>query len=187
MEFNERKLKGVYEIFLNPIRDERGFFMRTYDVDDFQKNKLHNSWIQENHSLSKKIGIIRGLHLQRPPFTETKLIRCIHGRIWDVFVDLRYGSETFGQWDAVELSSENNKMIIIPRGCAHGFLTLSDDCEILYKVDNYYSRENECGILWNDPDLNISWPLTDVLLSEKDRNNNITLSEFKEKYQGIKL
>ncbi|MFZ5940825.1 MAG: dTDP-4-dehydrorhamnose 3,5-epimerase [Bacteroidota bacterium] len=171
MEFRERRLKGTFEITPAPRRDERGFFMRTWDRDLFRQNGLEFSWVQENHSRSERKGIIRGLHFQLPPFAETKLVRCIRGAVLDVFVDLRNDSATFGQWDSLELSEENNKMILIPRGFAHGFCTLSEFSEVVYKVDNFYSREHECGIIWNDPDLGIKWPVTDPILSEKDLIN----------------
>jgi dTDP-4-dehydrorhamnose 3,5-epimerase len=186
MEFTERKIKGVIEITLKPITDNRGFFMRTFDNDLFEKAGLNSNWVQENQSLSGHAGILRGLHLQMPPFSETKLVRCIRGKIFDVFVDLRYGSDTFGQWDSIELSESNKKMVLIPRGLAHGFCSMSEKVEVLYKVDNYYSRENEVGILWSDEDLDIIWPVTEPILSEKDKKN-ITLKDFISKYRAIKL
>ena len=116
MEIRERKLKGTFEIILKPHTDTRGFFMRTFDRELFEKQNIHRKWVQENHSHSIERGIIRGLHFQLPPFSETKLVRCIRGRILDVFVDLRKHSSTFGHWDGVELSAENKKMLFIPRG-----------------------------------------------------------------------
>ncbi len=186
MEIKKYKLKGVYEIILNPYLDERGFFMRTYDEKIFKEYGINNKWVQENHSLSKNKGIIRGLHFQFPPYSETKLIRCIRGAIMDVFVDLRKNSPTFGRWDSIVLSEENNKMVLLPRGFAHGFCTLTKDSEVLYKVDNYYTPEFESGIRWNDPDLNIKWPVEQPILSEKDKNN-ITFKDFTNKYGGIEL
>ncbi|MBL7775281.1 MAG: dTDP-4-dehydrorhamnose 3,5-epimerase [Saprospiraceae bacterium] len=186
MEFTERKLKGAYEIQLAPIRDERGFFMRSYDAAIFEKAGLHRPWLQENHSRSERRGIIRGLHFQFPPFAETKLVRCVRGAVLDVFVDLRAGSATFGQWDAVELSETNWKMAYIPRGFAHGFCTLTPESEVLYKVDNVYSREHEGGLLWSDPALGIDWPVQDPILSEKDRRN-MTLATFIEQFKSIPL
>ncbi len=171
MEFIERKLKNVLEITLNPFKDDRGFFMRTYDEQLFMERGLARPWQQENHSRSEKSGIIRGLHFQMPPFAETKLVRCIVGAVLDVFVDLRKDSPTFGQWDSIELSAENKKMIFIPRGFAHGFCTLSEISEVVYKVDNVYSKEHERGLIWNDPQLDISWPVESPILSEKDQSN----------------
>jgi dTDP-4-dehydrorhamnose 3,5-epimerase len=186
MEIKEFVLKGVFLVSLNPLIDERGFFMRTYDVEFFEKAGINYKWVQENHSSSKLKGIIRGLHFQLPPFTETKLIRCIKGSVLDVFLDLRAGSETFGQWDSVELSEENKKMILLPRGFAHGYCTLTDISEVLYKVDSVYSPQYECGILWNDKTLNINWPTNDPVLSGKDFKN-MTLTEFTNKYGGIEV
>ena len=186
MEIIERPLKGVFEITLRPNLDERGFFMRVYDKILFDKSGLSFDWLQENHSRSEMKGIIRGLHMQRPPFAETKLVRCIRGAVMDVFVDLRDGSSTFGQWDYIELSEHNRKMILIPRGFAHGFCTLTVESEVLYKVDNLYSKEHELGILWNDNDLNITWPVADPILSEKDKNN-LSLQEFIKVYKAIKI
>lgn len=184
MEIFEKKLKGIYEIQLSPIGDNRGFFMRTFDLNEFNKYGLNKIWVQENHSRSIQKGIIRGLHFQLPPFTETKLVRCINGAVLDVFVDLRKDSPTFGQWDSIELSAENKKMMFIPRGFAHGFCTLTQESEVLYKVDNFYFKENERGLLWNDPDIGIDWPVECPVLSEKDQKN-MKLAEFAEMYEAI--
>jgi len=188
MEIKERKIKGVFEIALNPLGDHRGFFMRTYDNEIFKKNGLDRFWVQENHSSSSRKGVVRGLHFQLPPFSETKMVRCISGAILDVFVDLREGSDTFGEWDSIELSAENKKMIYIPRGFAHGFCTLTEHSEVVYKVDNFYNPENERGLLWNDPEIGIAWPVSDneVILSDKDKKN-LTLNEFKQDYHSIKI
>ena len=186
MEIKERKIKGVYEVILKPLGDNRGFFMRTYDNEIFRSRGLDRLWMQENHSSSSTIGIIRGLHFQLPPYSETKMVRCISGAILDVFVDLREGSETFGHWDSVELSAENKKIIYIPRGFAHGFCTLSEHSEVVYKVDNFYNPESERGLLWNDPEININWPVSEVTLSDKDKAN-MTLSTFKKEFKSIKL
>jgi dTDP-4-dehydrorhamnose 3,5-epimerase len=158
--------------------------MRTFDHSIFESKGLKRDWIQENHSRSEEKGIIRGLHFQLPPFTETKMVRCIRGAVLDVFVDLREDSATFGQWDSIELSEDNKKAIYIPRGFAHGFCTLSEISEVVYKVDNYYSKESECGLLWNDEQLNIDWPFDKPILSNKDQKN-MTINEFKNKYKAI--
>ncbi len=184
MEIKELILKGTFEITLKPHLDSRGFFMRTFDESIFRENEIERKWVQENHSRSEEKGIIRGLHFQLPPFSETKLVRCIKGAILDVFVDLRKDSSTFGKWDAIELSEENKKMVFIPRGFAHGFCTLTDESEILYKVDNFYSPEAEAGLLWNDENLNIDWPEKNPILSEKDQQS-MTLKEFISKYKCI--
>ncbi|MBZ0183580.1 MAG: dTDP-4-dehydrorhamnose 3,5-epimerase [Melioribacteraceae bacterium] len=186
METKEREIKGVFEISLKPIEDERGFFMRVFDEKIFEEFGTNRKWVQENHSKSTQKGIIRGLHFQVPPFAETKLVRCIKGAVLDVFVDLRKDSDSFGRWGSIELTENNKKMILIPRGFAHGFCTLTDDSEVLYKVDNYYSKEHEVGLLWKDGKLNINWPISEPILSEKDKSN-ITFEQFVNKYQGIEV
>lgn len=171
MEFRELELIGVFEITPEPHYDKRGFFMRVYDDELFKEHGIHREWVNENHSHSGKKGIIRGLHFQVEPFTETKLIRCIRGSIFDVAVDVRKNSSTFGRWIGLELTEENKKMLYIPRGFAHGFCTLSDISEVVYKVDNYYSQVHERGLIWNDSALGIEWPVTDPILSSKDQKN----------------
>ena len=158
MKIKERKLKGAFEIILKPNEDKRGLFMRIYDDKIFREFELHRDWVQENYSRTVQKGIIRGLHFQFPPYAETKLIRVICGSIFDVFVDLRKNSLTFGQWDSIFLSEDKFNYVYIPRGFAHGFCTLTHKCEVIYKVDNYYAPEHECGIIWNDDELNIDWP-----------------------------
>ena len=160
--------------------------MRVFDDKLFEAVGLNYKWVQENHSKTKKMGIIRGLHLQLPPFAETKLIRAIRGDVLDVFVDLRKGSPTFGQWDSVLLSEKMYNYVLVPRGFGHSICTLTENCEIIYKVDNYYSPDHEIGVLWNDKDININWPVSNPVLSEKDKNN-MTLSEFIESIGGIEL
>jgi dTDP-4-dehydrorhamnose 3,5-epimerase len=184
MDIKERKLKGVFEIQLSPRFDARGFFVRTFDNNIFDDAGLGINWVQENHSRSMNQGIIRGLHLQLPPFAETKLVRCSKGTILDVFVDLRANSETFAHWDSVVLSEENFKMVLVPKGFAHGFCTLTDQCDVLYKVDNYYKPDAEVGILWNDESLKISWPVLNPIISNKD-SKNISLELFINQYLNI--
>lgn len=184
MEIGELKLKGIYEITLKPLTDGRGFFMRTYDDKIFEKAGLKYKWVQENHSYTLKQGTIHGLHFQLPPFPETKLIRCIRGKIFDVFVDLRKDSPTFGHWDSTELCEDINKMILLPRGFAHGYYTLTKDCHLLYKHDNYFNRAYYSGIIWNDIEIKINWPNQDVIISEKDKNL-MTFAKFKVSYGGF--
>ena len=186
MEIKQRRLKGVFEITLSPHIDSRGFFMRTFDENLFEQAGIRRKWVQENHSRSEQKGIIRGLHFQLPPFSETKLVRCISGAILDVFVDLRKDSPTFGKWDSLELSESNLKMVSIPRGFAHGFCTLTENAHVLYKVDNYYSKENERGIIWDDVELKIDWPVKNPLLSDKDQKN-LTFKQFKEQIKAIEI
>lgn len=184
MDFIEKKIKGVFEIVPSPIEDHRGFFMRVYDKKDFADRGLERDWVQENHSRSLEKGTIRGLHFQLPPFSETKLVRCVRGAVLDVFVDLRKKSDTFGHWDAVELSEINKKMIFIPKGFAHGYCSLDQGSEVIYKVDSIYSPQHEVGLLWNDPDLKIEWSVKNPVLSEKDQRN-FTFKEFISKYKWI--
>ena len=180
----ERKFKGVFEIQLEAHEDKRGFFMRVYDAQIFEKYKIHKKWVQENHSLSVEKGVIRGMHFQFPPHSETKLVRIVRGEIYDVFIDLRKDSPTFGQWDSIVLSADNKKMIYIPRGFAHGFCTLTKNCEVVYKVDNYYTTDSEDSVRWNDPDLGIDWPENKPILSEKDFKAK-SFKEFVEKCGGL--
>ncbi|HZT50450.1 MAG TPA: dTDP-4-dehydrorhamnose 3,5-epimerase [Stellaceae bacterium] len=158
---------------LRPARhvDNRGFFSEAYSKRAYAANGIRNEFVQDNHSLSRKKGVVRGLHFQRPPAAQAKLLRVLRGAIFDVVVDIRAGSPTYGRHIATVLSAEDWNQIFIPAGFAHGFCTLQDETEILYKVDNYYSPEHDAGIRWNDPALGIAWPVTaaEAELSEKDR------------------
>lgn len=187
MIIKELEIKGVYEIQLESVADHRGNFTRIFDDKIFTENNLTIKWVQENHSFSTHKNTIRGLHFQFPPHSETKLVRVINGEIYDVFVDLRDKSPTFGKWGSVILSSNNNKMILIPCGFAHGYCTLTNNCEVLYKVDNYYNPNSECGIRWNDPDLNIKFPITvfEPTISAKDSNLK-SFKSFVVVYESIK-
>lgn len=150
--------------------DERGFFIEIYKRSDFANHGIKEYFVQDNHSRSSK-DVLRGLHYQKDPKAQGKLVRCTSGRIFDVAVDIRKGSPTYGRWVGVELSSENNYMLYIPQGFAHGFVVLSDFAEMLYKCTEEYSAENERGIIWNDPDIKIKWPLKNPILSERDQKN----------------
>ncbi|MCX3309099.1 dTDP-4-dehydrorhamnose 3,5-epimerase [Pantoea vagans] len=149
--------------------DERGFFFESFSQKKFD-NAIgrHVEFVQDNHSKSSK-GVLRGLHYQLNPFAQGKLVRCVAGAVFDVAVDIRKQSPFFGQWVGVELSSENKRQLWIPEGFAHGFLTLTDNTEFVYKTTNFYSKESERSIIWNDPLINIDWPEKEVLLSEKDK------------------
>ena len=150
----------------------RGYFMRTYDCEIFAKLGLQTQWVQENQSMSVLQGTVRGLHFQRPPYAETKLVRALAGALFDVAVDLRQDSPTFGQHFAVELTAANHCCLYIPRGFAHGFCTLASNTIVAYKVDHAYSPHAEGGLFWNDPNLHIGWPIDNEpsSISDKDRN-----------------
>jgi len=168
--FNKTEIEGVFIIEPKVFGDERGFFMETYKQSDFEQAGLKYNFIQDNQSRSHK-GVLRGLHYQRN-FPQAKLVRVIQGEVFDVAVDLRKDSPTYGKWVGVVLSAENKKMFMIPRGFAHGFLVLSDTAEFVYKCDELYHPEDEGGIMWNDPDVGIKWPLKEEpSLSEKDKEH----------------
>ena len=169
MKIAPLKIAGSFAIDLEARGDARGYFMRTYDEAIFAAHGLPTRWVQMNESLSANPGTIRGLHFQRPPHTETKLVRCTAGALLDVFVDLREGSPTYGQWDAVELSAARHNAVMVPRGCAHGFCSLLPDSIVNYMVDNAYTPGAEKGVRWNDPALGIKWPLNgEPTISRKD-------------------
>ncbi len=186
MKIVKGNIEGIFVIEFNPHIDERGFFMRVFDEKILSDFGINKNWVQENHSRTIKKGTIRGMHFQLPPFSETKFVRCVKGKIQDAFVDLRKNSNTFGKWGSVIISEENFKCLIIPKGFAHGFCTLTDNCEVLYKVDNFYSPEHERGLIWNDSDIGIKWEVENPILSEKDKNN-MTLKEFINKNGSIEL
>ncbi len=161
------RIEGVLIIEPRLFRDARGFFMESYNRRAFAELGIPQEFVQDNHSRSVK-GVIRGLHYQDMRAPQTKLVRCTLGRVWDVVVDLRVGSPTFGQWEAVELSAENARMLLVPIGFAHGFAVLSEVAEVQYKCDGYYAPDAEGAIRWDDPDLAIPWPIEAPLLSQKD-------------------
>lgn len=148
--------------------DARGFIFESYNQETWRANGIATLFVQDNHSKSTR-GTLRGLHFQLPPMAQVKLVRCVRGAVWDVAVDIRVGSPTFGRWVGVELSADNFRQLYVPAGFAHGFCVLSDEAEVLYKTSAVYSKPHEHGIAWNDPRLNITWPVTDPLLSDRDR------------------
>lgn len=168
MEFIKTDLKDVYLIQPKVFSDTRGFFLESFSSRSFSENGIKCVFVQDNHSKSIPKGVLRGLHFQKPPYTQSKLIRVIKGVILDVVVDLRKSSPTYGQWRSFELSEANFAMLFVPTGFAHGFLTLQPNTEVQYKVDNFYAPNHDSGIRWNDPVLNINWPITDPILSDKD-------------------
>ena len=167
--FHETKIKGVFVVDTRTFDDRRGYFTEVYNQSDFKAAGLDYTFVQDNRSLSRK-GVLRGLHFQRN-HPQAKLLQVLKGEIFDVAVDLRRGSETYGQWTGEFLSEENRRQIVIPRGFAHGFLVVSDYAELFYKCDDLYHPEDEGGICWNDADLGIEWPdVGEMLLSDKDKN-----------------
>ncbi|MDR2694027.1 MAG: dTDP-4-dehydrorhamnose 3,5-epimerase [Chitinispirillales bacterium] len=171
MEFIKTDLSGLTLIKPAVHSDARGFFLETYSAPLFQAAGIDCVFVQDNHSRSLQRNVIRGLHFQRPPFEQSKLVRVIRGSIFDVAVDIRRGSATYGRWLGSELSERNFDMLFVPRGFAHGFCTLEEGTEVVYKVDSVYSREHDAGIIWNDPSIGVDWPLggAEPVLSDKDR------------------
>jgi dTDP-4-dehydrorhamnose 3,5-epimerase len=171
MNFLNTSIEGLVVIEPTIFGDDRGYFFESYNEKEFEKAIGKISFVQDNESKSSK-GVLRGFHFQKPPFAQAKLVRCIKGRVLDVAVDIRHGSQTFGQHVSVELSGENKKQVFIPRGFAHGFLVLSKSAIVCYKVDNIYAPQYDVGIRWDDPILNIQWGVnkSEVLISQKDVN-----------------
>ena len=165
-------IEGVFIIEPRLFRDARGYFFESYSQREFSEKVADIHFVQDNESLSQ-YGVLRGLHFQKPPFSQSKLVRVVKGRVLDVAVDIRKGSPTFGQWTAAELSDDNHLQFFLPQGMAHGFAVLSDVAVFQYKCDNFYHPEAEGAIAWDDPDLNIDWrlPADKVILSEKDRHH----------------
>ena len=182
LKFFELPLKGSYTIDLEKLEDERGFFARYWCQNEISKIGLDTNVVQINNSVNKTKGTIRGLHFQRPPKAETKIIRCIKGSIWDVIVDLRFESPTYGKWYSYELNEDNRTMMYVPKGFAHGFQTLVDDVEILYMHSEFYSKNYEAGLFYNDEDLAINWPLPVTQITSRDKSHPVFLD-----IQPIKL
>lgn len=169
MKVTETKLKGLFVIEPAVFGDHRGWFMETYNEENLKKFGIEIGFIQDNHSFSAAKGTLRGLHYQLEPRSQTKLVRCTSGAIFDVAVDIRKNSPTYGQWYGIELTPTNKKQLLISKGFAHGFLTLTENTEVQYKVDEFYSPNHDRSILWNDSEININWPLNELpILSDKD-------------------
>lgn len=164
----ETKLPGVYIVEPQVFGDHRGYFMETYSTKTFAEIGITNVFVQDNQSFTAQKGMLRGIHFQNNPMAQAKLVRVTKGTVLDVAVDLRKGSPTYKQWVGVELSAENKRMLFIPRGFGHGFLTLTDDVEFCYKVDNLYSKECDRGIRFNDPEIGVEWSVSEPILSQKD-------------------
>lgn len=169
MKVIKTDIKDLLIIEPNVFGDSRGWFSETYNEKKFKDVGINIIFKQDNHSYSKQKGVLRGLHFQNEPYAQTKLVRCTRGKIYDVAVDLRKSSPTYLKWIGIELTPENHKMFLIPQGFAHGFITLEEDSEVQYKVDNLYNINTDRAIRHNDPDINVIWPLNKVILSEKDK------------------
>lgn len=179
MKITKTKLDGVLIIEPDVFGDNRGFFMESWNKKKMEEAGLFYDFVQDNHSKSTVKGTLRGIHFQKGDKAQAKLVRCVKGIVFDVAVDLRKNSPTFKQWVGVELNAENKKQLLIPRGFGHGFVTLTDDVEFLYKADNYYAPEADAGIRWNDPDIGVEWGVENPILSEKDKTN-LFLKDCKE-------
>jgi dTDP-4-dehydrorhamnose 3,5-epimerase len=169
MKFTPTKIPGAYLIEIQPIADERGFFARSFCADEFQQYGLNTNFVQCNVSFTSQRGTIRGMHYQVAPDTETKLVRCTRGAIYDVILDLRPESPTFKQWVAAELTSDNHQMFYIPPGCAHGLQTLVDDTEVFYQMAGVYNADAARGVRWNDPAFGLEMPLAVSVINQRDR------------------
>ncbi len=168
MKVTETKLPGVYLIDPDVFGDARGWFMESWSKRKFEEGGLYVDFLQDNHSYSAEKGTLRGLHYQLNPMAQAKLLRATRGTIFDVVVDIRKGSPNYAKWVGYELSAENKRQLFIPRGFAHGFITLTDDVEVQYKADNYYAPDCDGNIRWDDPEIGIQWPIEPIILSDKD-------------------
>lgn len=169
MEFIPTKFGDAWLIKPKVFQDSRGFFLESYSKKLFETQGINAEFVQDNHSLSANKGVLRGIHFQKPPHEQAKLVRVTRGSVYDVIVDLRKNSPSYGQWQGFDLSAENFLLLFIPRGFGHAFCTLEDNTEFLYKTDGFYAPEFEGGLIWNDPTLKIDWPIKDPVLSEKDQ------------------
>ncbi|TPG49897.1 dTDP-4-dehydrorhamnose 3,5-epimerase [Roseomonas nepalensis] len=183
MKFQRGTVEGACVVAMDRRGDDRGFFGRLFCEQEFGGAGLETRFVQVNNSLTGRRGTLRGMHYQLPPAAEVKVVRCIRGSIYDVVADLRPDSPTYGRWFGAELSAENRDMMYVPRGCAHGFITLTDDAEALYLVSAFYAPERERGLRHDDPWLGIEWPIEPVELSEKDRS----WPDFDPEYHGVGL
>lgn len=170
MTLNETAVNGVFEIEPKVFGDNRGWFYESYSKEKFEKLGITAEFVQDNRSFSAQKGTLRGLHCQMNPKAQSKLITCLKGAILDVAVDIRKGSPTYMKWVAVELSEENKKMLFIPKGCLHGFVTLTENVEVSYKVDEFYSPENDRSVCFCDSEIGVEWGVENPVLSEKDKN-----------------
>lgn len=183
MKFEKTPLQGLYVIELEPYKDKRGTFTRVYCEKELEEIDFEDRIVQINHSLTKEKGSIRGMHFQHPPMAEIKFVKCVSGRIYDVAIDLRKNSQTYLDWFSQILSEDNQKLMYIPEGFAHGFQTLENNCEILYLHSQFYDKDLESGIRYNDPQIGIEWPLPITKISERDKTHKLLDNKFK----GIEL
>lgn len=177
MKFTKTPLEGAYVVELERKNDQRGFFARTWCVDEFSKHGLKTNLAQQNMSLTMKRGTLRGMHFQKAPHAETKVVRCTKGAIYDVIIDLRPDSPTHRQWFGIELTSENYNMVYVPEGFAHGFITLEDNSEVSYLVTSFYTPDAESGVRYDDPAFGIKWPIPFTLVSDRDAS----FTDYREK------
>jgi dTDP-4-dehydrorhamnose 3,5-epimerase len=164
------ELQGAFLVEIEPREDHRGFYARSFDARAFKSHDLAESFVEGGISHNARRGTVRGMHMQLPPHAQAKLVRCTRGAIYDVIIDLRRDSPTYGRWFAVELSASGTTMLYVPEGFAHGFQTLEDDVEVSYQLSDYYDPEAEFGVRWNDPRFGIEWPIDDVVISDRDRS-----------------
>lgn len=169
MRFESTPLPGVHVVQVEPIADHRGFFARAWSVDEFRAQAINTEFVDANLAHNPQAGTLRGMHFQRAPHEETKLVRCTRGRLYDVAVDLRPGSRTRGQWFGIELSADEANMLVIPEGCAHGYLTLEQNTDLLYHTTHRYAPSSATGVRYDDPSFGIDWPRGVVVVSEQDR------------------
>jgi len=185
MNFHPTKLPGAFLIDLQKLEDERGFFARSWCIREFGEHKLDTNLVQCNVSFNKQSGTLRGMHYQRPPFAETKLVRCTRGAIYDVIVDVRPDSPAYLQWIGAELTAENGRMMYVPKGFAHGFLTLADDSEVFYQMSEFYAPDCAGGARWDDPLFALEWPAAITTMSAKDQQRTAATHEQLAAFAGL--
>lgn len=183
MKFNSLPLLGAFTIDVQPFEDDRGFFTRTFCEKEFAAHNLIEHFVQANHSGTKGIGVMRGMHFQNTPHCEVKLVKCVQGEIFDVIVDVRKGSPTFLKWFGANLTAANKRMMYVPAGFAHGFQSLTEYSEIVYMVSAFYNKESEGGVKYDDPEVNIEWPLPVSLVSDKD----LKIQYIDPSFQGVAI
>lgn len=184
MNTTELALPGVLLLVPPRFHDARGWFSETYNAPKWKDIGIDVEFVQDNHSFSSAKGTLRGLHFQGPPYAQDKLVRCTRGRIWDVVVDFRTGSPTFGKWVGAELTAEKGEQIFVPKGFLHGFVTMEADCEVVYKVSSVYAPECDGGVIWNDPEIGIAWPVDEAEVSLSDKDAKLPcLADIKSPFQ----